>query len=235
MTELNCVTCLDRSLYVHDAETLVIADVHLGRGIASNVDAPIDDGDDVISRVETLLEQFTPKTLVVAGDLLHSFSWVPQAVERRLTALVSAVERRGVSFVVTQGNHDTMLDTVYDGKLTESYRLADGETVVCHGHERPEATPARYVIGHDHPAISIDGRKVPCYLYGQAITLAGTDVFVLPAFSRLARGMVVNNLDGSGFQSPIITATDDLYPGIRPTLKGDTLWFPRLGDCRALL
>ncbi|AXR79053.1 metallophosphoesterase [Natrarchaeobaculum sulfurireducens] len=223
-----------RAVYLPAADALVLADVHLGRAAASSVDAPIDDGADVCDRLADVLERTDPATVVVAGDLLHSFDHLPRGTERDLAALESVVEDADASLVVTAGNHDPMLESVFDGALTTEYRLADGGTVVCHGHERPSSEAERYVIGHDHPALSVDGRKLPCFLYGPA-AYDGADVLVLPAFTRLAAGATVNRMSASDFQSPLIRDADGFHPAIRDDSRAETLWFPTLGACRRLL
>ena len=224
----------DRAVFVPAAETLVLADVHLGKAAASSVDAPIDDGAAVRDRLESLLVATDPTTVVVAGDLFHSFSRLPRGVERDLDRLIGTVDAAGAELVVTPGNHDTMLETVFDGETALEYELADGETVVCHGHERPATAADRYVVGHDHPALSIEGRKRPCVLYGPA-AYEGADVLVLPAFSPLAAGATVNSMAGRDFQTPLVGTPDEFYPAVRDDASGETLWFPPLGELRNLL
>ncbi|MFC3956875.1 metallophosphoesterase [Halovivax cerinus] len=234
----------ERAVYVESAETLVLADPHLGRGVASAVDAPIDAADETVGRVATLLDRFDPQTVVVAGDLLHSFSHVPTDVRETVETLRRTLDRTGVSLVCTPGNHDTMLADIFDGETADAYRLDDGETLVCHGHERPipgresadGAPPALYVIGHDHPALSVDGRKHPCFLFvppaGAAVDAA---VLVLPAFSRLARGTTINTRRARDFQSPLVTDVDGASPVVRDVAGEETLRFPPLGECRHAL
>lgn len=224
----------DRAVFVPAAETLVIADVHLGKAAASSVDAPIDDGTDVRERLESVLAATEPSTVVIAGDLLHSFSRLPRGVERDLDRLIDVVNAAEAELVVTPGNHDTMLETVFDVETTLEYELADGETVVCHGHERPKTTADRYIVGHDHPALSIEGRKRPCVLYGPD-AYEGADVLVLPAFTRLAAGATVNRMAGRDFQTPLVRNADEFYPAVRDDSSGETLWFPPLGELRKLL
>ena len=224
----------DRAVFVPAAETLVLADVHLGKAAASSVDAPIDDGADVCDRLADLLVATEPSTVVVAGDLLDPFSRLPRGVERDVERLIDVVNAAEAELVVTPGNHDTMLEAAFDGETALEYELADGETVVCHGHERPETTAERYVVGHDHPALSIEGSKRPCVLYGPD-AYEGADVLVLPAFTRLAAGATVNRMAGREFQTPLVRNADEFYPAVRDDSSGETLWFPPLGELRKLL
>ncbi|WP_222919806.1 metallophosphoesterase [Natrinema sp. SYSU A 869] len=224
----------DRAVVFPAAETLVLADIHLGKAAASNVEAPIDDGSDAIERLQGLLADTEPATVVVAGDLLHSFSRIPRGVERDLEWLIETVDAVGADLIVTPGNHDTMLEDVFPGTTVGEYRLDDGETVVCHGHERPDAAAERYVVGHDHPALAIEGRKLPCFLYGPAC-YEGADVLVLPAFTRLAAGSTVNGMSGRDFQTPLVRTANAFHPAVRDDSSGETLWFPPLGELRRLL
>lgn len=227
---------LERAAYVPAADALLLADLHLGRAEASNVDAPIDDGADVRERLAALLERTGADAVVVAGDLLHSFDRVPHGVARDLSALESAVDEAGADLIVTPGNHDAMLESAFDGETAAEYRLADGETVVCHGHEDPmsHTDAPLYVVGHDHPALSIEGRKRPCFLYGPGV-YDGSDVLVLPAFTRLAGGATVNGMRTRDFQSPLVTDADAFYPAVWDGEREESLWFPPLGKCRHLL
>ncbi|MFP8955671.1 metallophosphoesterase [Natrialbaceae archaeon A-CW3] len=243
---------LERAVYVPAAKTLILADLHLGRAAASTVDAPIDDGGDVRARLEALIARTNPATVVIAGDLLHAFSTIPDGVDWDVTRLERAVEDAGADLVVTPGNHDSMLETVFSGRTAASYRLADDETVVCHGHERPtlegddgaksqpqpkpklKPKPRRYIVGHDHPALSIGGRKLPCFLYGEDV-YQGADVLMLPAFTRSAAGATVNNRRGRDFQSPLVGDADAMAPGVRDDSSASMLWFPPLGESRRLL
>ncbi|WP_323171148.1 metallophosphoesterase [Natrialba sp. PRR66] len=246
-----------RAAFVPDSATLVVADLHLGRGTASAVDAPIADSTNASSRarLRTLLAELGPATVVVAGDLLHAFDRVPRGVTDALAALESTVADAGASLVVTPGNHDAMLSSVFDGETRAACRLppaskneneneneneseckseAQESVVVCHGHEPPTLDASLYVVGHDHPALSIEGRKRPCFLFGPG-AYEGADVLVVPAFTELAAGATVNGMSARDFQSPLVTDADAFHPIVWDAGAEEPLWFPPLGECRQLL
>jgi metallophosphoesterase superfamily enzyme len=116
--------------------------------------------------------------------------------------------------------------------LHEEYRL--GETVVLHGHADPESEADRYVLGHDHPAIEIEGKRHPCLLYGPD-AFRGADVVMLPAFNRLAPGSTVNGMLSSDFQSAVVTDADLLRPVVWDSESEEMLSFPPLGEFRRML
>jgi len=224
----------DRALLVGD--TLVLADLHVGRGADSGVEVPVGDGADMVERFEDLLARFEPAEAVVAGDLLHSFRTVPRTVRETVDGLAAAAREAGARLVVTPGNHDTMLDSVWEGPTADSYRV--GDTVVCHGHVKPGTEPGkgwdsagRYIVGHDHPTITMEGKRRPCYLAGEGV-YRGADVVMLPAFNRLLQGVEVNGMSTSEFMSPLVTDADAFAPVVRDEAGDETLTFPPLGDFR---
>lgn len=221
----------DRAVYLPEAETLVLADLHLGRSRTANVELPLPEREAIQSRVADLIGRFEPGTVVLAGDVCHSFSTIPEGVAGTFEGVRDQVEAAEAAFVVVRGNHDVMLDSLAD--TVSETRLRNG-TVVHHGHEPPDADAERYVIGHDHPAIEIEGVRYPCLLWGRE-TYRGGDVLVLPAFTELAAGRVINGIGGRDMQSPVLSDLDAFRPVVREAEDGETLVFPPLGAFREFL
>lgn len=221
----------DRAVYLPGADALVLADLHLGRSRTANVELPLPEREAIQSRLVDLLETFEPGTVVLAGDVCHSFSTIPKGVAGTFEDICNRIEDAGAAFVVVRGNHDVMLDSLAD-PVSET-RLRDG-TVVHHGHEPPDADAKRYVVGHDHPAIKIEGVRHPCFLWGVE-TYRGGDVLVLPAFTELAAGRVINETRGRDMQSPLLSELDEFRPVVREETDGETLVFPPLGAFRGFL
>ena len=100
--------------------------------------------------------------------------------------------------------------------------------------EHEEQEVSRYVVGHDHPAIEIEGKRHPCLLFGPA-TFRGADVLVLPAFNRLAPGTTDNGMSRRDFQTPLVTDVDALRPVVWDADREESLSFPPLGEFRQML
>jgi metallophosphoesterase superfamily enzyme len=251
----------DRAVYLRRVETLVVADLHIGRGEAADVEFPLGEASDLRERLAELLAAFDPERVVVAGDVLHQFSRVSESVDRSLAGLREACLDAGARPVLVAGNHDTMLSSVWRGDVHDRYELslADGTTadaerdaptddylpettpgpvVVRHGHEEPpdaEAADAGlYVVGHDHPTVEIQGRRRPCYLFVPD-AVAGTPALMLPAFNRLPAGVTVNGMSGDEFQSPFVTDAGSVHPVVWDPEADERLSFPRLRELRRLL
>jgi putative SbcD/Mre11-related phosphoesterase len=186
----------------------------------------------MVERFQDLLETHRPTTAVIAGDILHQFDTIPRQVEQTVRAFATAGVETDTDVRITPGNHDPLIDSIWDGNL--SAELAVGETVVLHGHERPDRDAARYVIGHDHPTIVIEGKRRPCFLHGESV-YQGSDVIMVPSFNRLVRGVRVNEMSASDFRSPLVRSVEAFQPVVRDSDRGETLRFPPLGEFREML
>lgn len=218
----------DRACYLPAGDALVVADLHLGLDESSAVTMQLGERGAVLEHMAGLLDRFGPETLVIAGDVLHAFDTVPRGVQESLTELGDLVSDADVTLLAVRGNHDTMLDELeFPGRITEAVSL--GDTVVCHGHERPEERGRRYVVGHEHPTIEIAGQRYPCTLVGPGRE-AGSEVIVLPALTPLARGTPVNELRAGDALSPFLAEPAEF----RPVVVGDETVhrFPPLADLR---
>jgi len=227
MSALADLTLVDRAVLLEDV--LVVADLHVGRGAASNVELPVGEGEEMVDRFEALCQRHHPAEIVVAGDLLHSFDSVPRLVEETVAGLKAAARDVGARVVVTPGNHDTMLDAVWAGPTTPEYRI--GDTVVCHGHVDPAADADRYIVGHDHPTITIEGQNRACYLAGDGV-YEDADLVMLPAFNRLLAGATINAMSSADFLSPLVGRAGHLKPVVCDEQAGEMLEFPPLSEFR---
>jgi metallophosphoesterase superfamily enzyme len=248
----------ERAAYLRAHDALVLADPHVGRAEASAVSLPIGEREDLVGRLAGLVARFDPATVVVAGDVVHTFDRVSDRSRGTLTALGDVCEASGARFELVAGNHDSALASAWDGAVHEEYVLdaaADepdaSSTVVCHGHEAPSAAADRYVVGHVHPTIEIEGDRRPCFLRGEG-AYRGADLLVLPAFTRLAPGVAVNDMRTEAFDCPLVTDADRRAPIVIDSKasdapgagdgdaaeggsSGEPLEFPPLGAFRGML
>ena len=245
----------ERAAYLDRHDALVVADLHVGRGEASAVSLPLGEREDLVDRLRGHLARFDPATVVVAGDVVHTFDRVTDRSLGTLEALRDACEASGAALEFVAGNHDAALANAWDGPVHEEYVLGPSRheecesgresdeddrpprTVVCHGHEAPSTAADRYVIGHVHPTIEIEGDRRPCFLEGKGV-YRDADLLVLPAFTRLAPGVAVNDMRTGAFDSPLVTDADRLAPVVVDPDASDeegSLRFPPLGEFRELL
>ncbi|MEF8779883.1 MAG: metallophosphoesterase [Haloferacaceae archaeon] len=226
-------TVRDRAAFLPRTGTLVVADLHVGRDEASSVRFPLGERCDLTERLDALVTHFGPERVVLAGDVLHRFDRVGAAARDGLDAIAAVCRQAGARPVAVAGNHDAMLAGAWDGEVREAYALGEG-TVVCHGHEAPPIEGSRYVIGHLHPTITIEGNRHPCFLR-RPDEDGNDEVLVLPAFNRLASGLDVNWLESADVTSPLLEDIDAFRPIVYDPDSQETLEFPPLAELRRLL
>ena len=253
---MNGVVFGERAAFFPAHDTLVVADLHVGRDEASAVSFPLGEREDLVARLGAACSRFDPETVVVAGDVVHTFSDVSERSRQTLTALGEVCEASGTALELVAGNHDTALANAWGEPIREAVilgasgvatgRLTDGEdeevdteedgprTVVCHGHEPPSIDADRYVVGHVHPTIEIEGTRRPCFLHGEQ-TYRESDLLVLPAFTRLAPGVSVSDIGTDACNSPLVTDADRLAPIVFDVESEESLRFPPLGAFRRFL
>ena len=228
-----------RTAFLPGASTLVVADLHAGWGAATNAGILLNERRDLLDRLTATMAATDPETVVFAGDLSHRFGAPNERTAGTIRALAGAVRTAGARPVAVAGNHDAGLGSVWPGPVHDAHRLAD-DTLVCHGHEDPDERAERYVCGHLHPAIEIEGRKRDCFLYDPA-GYRGRPTLVLPAFSTFAAGLRIERR--KAVDSPLVPDLDAVRPGVvddapRSETGGsgsgdaETLWFPPLADLR---
>lgn len=218
-------------MYLSAADALVVSDLHIGRDEGSAVTLPLGERQDLRERLEGHVERFQPAEVVFAGDVLHDFRGASVATSESLETLADICRRAGAEPHLLVGNHDPLLPSVWNGEVHDAITLGEG-TVICHGHEEPDVGGERYVIGHDHPVIEVEGTRRPCFLWGPG-EYRGADLLVLPSFTRLAAGVPIDRLARRGFQSPLVTDGNALQPIVAD--EDEPLRFPPIGEFQSLL
>ncbi len=177
----------ERSLFWEEENTLIIADMHLGKsghfrkeGIA--IPQSVYKGD--LQRLMSQLYLFKVDRLIIAGDLTHS------TANKELDLFIKW--RKNFSLLqidLVKGNHDILDGSWYKeaGIKISPKKLKAGPFLFIHDlalHQKlTEEEKKLYTFtGHMHPAITIKGQgrqslRFPCFYFTK-------DYCVLPAFSR---------------------------------------------------
>lgn len=183
-----------RALWWAAARTLLVADVHLGKGAAfrrAGLAVPEGSTQADLGRLDALIAQHAPTRLLVLGDLFHAAF----AGEEPWWAHFDRFRARhpALQLQVVRGNHDRAL-----AKSPGHWRLDwVPETLVeppfVFAHE-PVDDPRGYVIaGHLHPVVRLrsatDHLRLPVFWWRARQA-------VLPSFGSFTGGHPVQALDG---------------------------------------
>ncbi|MBU4611819.1 ligase-associated DNA damage response endonuclease PdeM [Achromobacter sp. GG226] len=185
----------DPALYWPAQQTLLVADVHLGKAAAFRaLGQPVPSGTtaSTLHRLDMAVRRTGARHLVVLGDLLHS----RHAHEApAMTALHDWRARHAeLAITLVRGNHD---DRAGDPPQSLGMTLVDepfacGPFALCH---HPQAVAGAFSLaGHVHPATVLVGPgrerlRLPCFDIGPA-------GMVLPAFGDFTGAHVVRSRPG---------------------------------------
>lgn len=184
----------DHALYWHDTATLLVADVHLGKGAALRrlgFAVPGGNSRDDLARLSALIAAQSPRRLVILGDLFHAALGADDAALIAAFAAFRAQHAR-LDIVAIRGNHDRKT-AAPPATLNVDWRdtLYDPPFVFAH---EPDADVRGYVLaGHLHPTLRLrgagDAARLPVFWFGRRVG-------VLPSFGSLTGGAVISPARG---------------------------------------
>lgn len=177
------VLTAQRVIYIPSIDALVLSDMHVGKSghfqkygipIAKNV--LLND----LQRLQDCIEHFSPKKVIVVGDLFHAEYNSDLETFRQWLQHFSTIE-----FILVRGNHDRLPNSLYQ-KLNlivfnERWQLSDLEFV--HDTENHQFEEQKITFsGHIHPGVFLKGKgrqriKLPCFV-------ETNNEIILPAFSE---------------------------------------------------
>lgn len=174
---------LSGALYLAQADTLVVADLHLEKGSSfarRGQFLPPYDTRETLSALAEVIERFAPATVVALGDSFHDIGG-PDRLDPADQATLARL-RDGRRWVWVTGNHDRILPDHIGGEVCPEIAVSG----LALRHEPTGA--ASEVAGHLHPVgkVVMRGRGVRrrCFITdGQRL--------VMPAFGAYTGGLNV--------------------------------------------
>lgn len=168
------------ALWLPEQGTALIADLHLGFAWAQRRRGelwPLTDGG-ARARLEKLCDDLQPRTLVLAGDIIHAPR--PSAEEAAVINGTLNDIRARTQLICVAGNHDRGQNFLPEWR-TEGIRA-------IHGDVLPSAAEdgVLTVVGHFHPIMKL--RDAANVKRRHRAFLKGSGLLVLPAFSPFASG-----------------------------------------------
>lgn len=165
----------------HEAEKwMAVADLHFGYELSQRAAGrlvPLWGMTSIEARLAELLDEYQPRQLIIAGDLVHDGASAAAASE-----LLARLRQR-CEVIALAGNHDRHVERGIDFVP----RWETPGFLFQHGHRAMDETERIRIIGHHHPAATIrDGAglrlKFPALIQQERC-------WILPAFSPWAGGV----------------------------------------------
>ncbi len=158
----------ERAVYWPRRRTLIVADVHLGKGAAfrrAGLAIPSGGTRQDLLRLDALIGEFCPERLLVLGDLFHA----PLLAAESWFGDVGAFRERHATLAleVLRGNHDRGLHRVPPGWRIAWHDGALPEPPFVFTHEPVDDARGYVLAGHLHPVLrlrsSIDALRMPVF------------------------------------------------------------------------
>ncbi|MBT3691147.1 metallophosphoesterase [Candidatus Woesearchaeota archaeon] len=184
------IEIIDLALYLKKEKILIISDLHLGYEEALNKQGilmPRFQFEDIIKRLKEILKKVNPELIIINGDLKHEFGTISRTEWKQVIDLIDFFKNKKILLI--KGNHDNILGPIAkkkNVKLVENYEI--NNLLITHGHKIPKKLNKTIIIGHEHPAISFEGRKdqkYKCFLKGK---YKRKNLIVMPSFNLIQQG-----------------------------------------------
>ncbi|MBV8782087.1 MAG: ligase-associated DNA damage response endonuclease PdeM [Phycisphaerae bacterium] len=179
----------DKAIYFPACNTLIIADVHAGKGTAfraAGVPVPVGSSQKDLQRIGRLLVLTRAERLVILGDFLHHKSSRDEETMACVARWRDAHSQ--TRMLLVRGNHDRT-----SGRLPGEWNIAEVEDPFDEGcgiifaHQPRDGGDVPVLCGHVHPVVSVrdfdrSTIRVPCFWFDHR------NCGVLPSFGSLTGG-----------------------------------------------
>ncbi len=179
-----------RAIYWSREDALILSDLHVGKAAHFRQNGIPISGEVLkkdLERLEIVLAYYSPKKLIVVGDLFHADMNEELILFRKWTDQFKDLHK-----ILVKGNHDRVSNSI--SSLFSEWEIVNELTIkkitFVHEPKQSQKSTDFYISGHIHPGILIKGKgrqrfKLPCY---QVLA----NQLILPAFS-LFTGLDTNN------------------------------------------
>ena len=206
--DVACQFHADGGLYLPDFQSLIISDLHIGKGAAHrrNGQIPGYDTDNTLARLDAAISHAKPKQTILLGDSFHSqeqANSLPTYHREHIAQIATQTQ-----LIWIEGNHDPHLPHSVPGEHC-SY-LSLGTLLLSHQpvyqSDHPKTLIAGQIVGHFHPKaklqLSARNFSAKCFIHDASL-------MILPAFGAYTGGLNILHTDiqalfGSGQQSYLL-------------------------------
>lgn len=183
-----CTFFSNGGLYLKDIKTLILSDLHLGKGAAAKTRTPIPgyDTDDTLARLELAIDTTQAKQTILLGDSFHSVKSAAELPLDHLKKLDTLSQKTNLIWI--EGNHDPDLPAFIPG--THASIITVGNLIFSHQPHYDTINPERplkgQIIGHYHPKARL---KLKAKNLSSKCFLMDEDMLIMPAFGSFTGGL----------------------------------------------
>tara|TARA_B100000963_G_C22545946_1_gene634427 strand:- start:155 stop:838 length:684 start_codon:yes stop_codon:yes gene_type:complete len=179
-------------LLIKQTNTIVIADIHLGKGTSLNkngIQVPPYDIKETLQRLNDIVDEYNPSKVISLGDSFHDKFSIINMEKSDLNELKKITKR--VNFFWINGNHDQ--DLIGKDKIGGIFFDSYKENNFYFRHIKTKNKTNSYQFsGHFHPKVSI---KINNSRFFYKCFIVSKDFCILPSFGYYTGGLDVYSKD----------------------------------------
>jgi DNA ligase-associated metallophosphoesterase len=170
----------EKAIYWPAKHMLIISDIHIGKSAhfrRYGIPVPSTIGQQDLSRLTKLINEYTPVNLLITGDMFHNK--VNSDVDYFRTW---RLQHPDLKVMLIKGNHDALQAEDYEDLGIEIFKKELLMFPFRFIHDKPEEFDEYFnITGHIHPGVTVYGKarqslRFPCFYFSDTCA-------VLPAFS----------------------------------------------------
>ena len=173
-----------RALFLPETKELLICDIHLGKAEYFQKNGiPLTNNSDEnnFSRIKKIVNKYSPKKLIILGDLFHSKFSIDKTLQKKVEYLPKQLK---TNIELILGNHDVGCDI----KSLKIFNIRKTKNIIfSHEPVNLENNKTLNICGHYHPKLYLKnkGDKLSFRCFAMDIY---KNVLYLPAFGDLTGG-----------------------------------------------
>lgn len=201
----------DGAIFLPKTGTLVVADLHLGKGTSASSRGMLLPPADTLATLECvakLLDIYAPQKLVALGDSFHDGKAAERLLDDEKKQLEAITGK--VPTVWVAGNHDVLPILGIAGTWVEKYQK--GNLILRHIPAASVPFGKGELAGHLHPKIKM---KIRGHAMSRPCFVVGTDRIILPSLGAYTGGLNVEDKAFVGLFSCVpsmyVWSADQIY------------------------
>lgn len=187
------VCAIDLCTYLPDVETLIVSDLHFGFEEYLERQGSLIlrfQLSDIVKRIDWIFSQVPIKRVILNGDVKHEFGRIGKQEWRDVTRFIEFLKEKRVEIIAIKGNHDTCFGPLAEKlRIKEVQELRHKNILIVHGDVIPKELLPIIIIGHEHPAITLqEGSKREKYKCFVKTRFKNSVVIAQPSCNLLTQG-----------------------------------------------
>ncbi|MEO0444320.1 MAG: ligase-associated DNA damage response endonuclease PdeM [Pseudomonadota bacterium] len=177
-----------KCLYWPEQSCLIVSDLHLEKAKTLNQTHPIPcyDSIDTLQRLESVINDYKPETLISLGDSFHT-ALSAKTLSPTLLAQINHLCAKVTTWYWILGNHDPKLPDTIQGHCIDTLSIAD----ITFSHQPLDSTAYPFqVCGHYHPKIRV---KLGMQKTTGACFIHSDQLFIMPAMGTFTGGLNIDD------------------------------------------